>query len=232
MPMEQEVKNWYDQWYKAEGINTMQSYEYYPIFLDFLRVEAGKNILDVACGTGFLLKAATKRGLVTFGVDISEEAIKTTKTVSPKSVVFVGKGEDLKFEDNTFDYVTCLGALEHFLDMKQGLQQIKRVAKDNAMFCIMVPNSNYFFYKINGKCGTNQQDINEHLASLKQWKKIFKENGFEILKIYQDKWKMKQIDIFSSSNLLQALRRLLYKVWWIFLPLKYTYQFIFILRKK
>lgn len=232
LPTEEEVKEWYNKKYAAKGIDSYRPYDAYPVFLDYLRVQKGKKLLDISCGNGFLLKAAFLMGLETFGVDISEEAVKNAKQVSPKSFIFVGKGENLKFEDETFDYITCLGSLEHFLDMNKGIKEMKRVAKDNALLCIMVPNSNYFRWKKSDKPGTAQQEINENLLSLKQWKTFFIEEGFKILKIYQDRWFVKGIKVFSSKNPIKMAKKAFDKLVWFFLPLNYTYQFIFILEKE
>ena len=229
---ENEIKEWYDQWHSARGRDAWRPYEAYLIFLDYLSVERRKKILDVGCGTGYFLKAANRNRLVTYGIDVSKEGIKIAKTVSPSSFISISKGESLNFVDNTFDYVACLGSLEHFSDINKGLNEIKRVAKENAIFCIMVPNVNYIFWKISGQLGTEQQNVSETLLSLKQWKNIFDKEGFKILKIYQDKWFMKTINIFSSTDPIETLKRVARKLIWAFLPLNYAYQFIFILEKK
>ena len=231
MPTEHEIKEWYNHQYKEHDTETMRPFEAYPIFLNFLNVLPEKKILDVSCGTGYLLKAASDKNLNTTGIDISEEAVAIAKKISPDSDIRVGRGEALPFKDNEFDYVSCLGALEHFLDMSKGLQEMKRVACDDATFCIMVPNSEYFFWKLSGAPGTAQQDINEHLLPLGDWKKFFKENGFDIIKIHHDRWVSKEIRVFSSGHPFAILKGILFKLVWLFLPLRYTYQFIFILKK-
>jgi SAM-dependent methyltransferase len=232
MVNEREIKAWYDQRYLSFGEKAWRPFEAYPIFLDYLNVKPARKLLDVGCGTGNLLKAAAQRGLETYGVDISNEGVKIARKISPSSKITVGKGEDLKFPDNFFDYVTCIGSLEHFLDMEKGVKEMVRVAKDDALFCVVVPNINFLLWKIRGTKGTEQQDINENLLSLEQWKSIFIKEGLEILKIYQDKWLMKKTNIFSSLNPLGIVKRTIYKLMWIFLPLNYTFQFIFILRKR
>jgi len=42
---------------------------------------------------------------------------------------------------------------------------------------------------------------------------------------------MKKIKILSSSNPFGVIKRIIIKFVWYFLPLKYAYQFIIILRK-
>ena len=232
MVSEKEIKDWYNQRHSAKGKNTWRSYQAYPAFLDYLNVKPTKKLLDIGCGTGYLLKAADQRGLDTYGVDISYEGVKIARKIAPNSKIIVAKGETLNFSNNFFDYITCIGALEHFLDMKKGVKEMVRVGKDDALFCIVVPNRNFLFWKIKATKGTEQQDINENLLLLKEWKSLFIPEGLNILKIYQDRWFMKKTNIFSSINPLGIVKRAVYKLAWIFLPLNYTYQFIFILRKE
>ena len=194
-------------------------------------MKLGRKLLDIGCGTGYLLKAANQRGLKTYGVDISNEGVQIAKKVSPNSHIVVGRGEILSFPDGFFDYITCLGSLEHFLDMERAVKEMIRVGKDNSLFCIVVPNVDSLTWIITGKKGTEQRDINEHLLSLKQWKDLFIRNGFDIVLLSQDKWFMKITNILSSFNPLGIVKRTVDKLFWIMLPLRYTYQFVFILRK-
>ena len=231
MVNEKEIKDYYNKRHKEKGTNAWRPSEAYRSFLDYLKVESGKKLLDVACGTGYLLKNAQQRGLETYGVDISEEAVKIAQKNSPNSKIKQSRGEELDFSDGFFDYVTCLGALEHFLNMDKGLNEMLRVAKDDAMFCIMVPNSNYFYFKISGKPGTEQYDINETLLSLEQWQDMFNKK-FEILKVYQDYWRFSKIKIFDNLNPIKICMRFLVKYLYFLIPLKSTFQFVFIMKQK
>jgi len=229
MVTEQETKDWYNRKHTAKGEHAWRPAEAYPFFLNLVKVKPGGKMLDVGCGTGYLLKEADSRGLETYGIDISEEAVKIVRAVSPGSEVSVGSGENLEYPPDFFDYVFCLGALEHFIDMEKGLREIVRVGKRGALFCIMVPNINCFFWKNSDSRGTDQQDINERLLSLKQWKQFFAGEELEIVNIDQDRWFLKDIRIFSSANPLGIAKRAAYKM---LLPLHYAYQFIFILEKQ
>lgn len=222
----EEIRWWYNEKY-YNGSDSKRPYGAYPVFLGYLRCGKAGALLDVACGRGSLLLAASKIGLSTFGIDISEEAVKIARTASPSSVITCGSGEDIRYGDKVFDYVTCLGSLEHFSDINKGLSEMKRVAKDNATFCIMVPNSQFVVWKISGKSGTEQQDINEKLLSLRQWKDIFLSNGFRIIRLYKDKWYLK----FSTDNFMGFIKRFLGRIAWFLIPARYNYQFVFILKK-
>jgi ubiquinone/menaquinone biosynthesis C-methylase UbiE len=233
MPTHQEIKNWYNSLYSSRGQGSMRPFEAYIDIVNLIDVEKGKLLLDVSCGTGFLLKAANKSGLKTFGVDISEEAVKIARTTSPESKVEAAMGEDLGiFENEKFDYVTCLGSLEHFLDKEKGLQEMRRVAKSTAKFCIMVPNSNFIYWKFKKDGGTAQQDINEALMSRDEWVGLFRNCGLQVIGTYQDKWFSQSVKVFSSANPIKIVKNAVLKTAWSLLPLNLTYQFIFILKKQ
>src|SRR6266702_2364524 len=166
----EDVKAWYNQHYAAKGLQTMRPHAAYPLFLDLVGAQAGSRLLDVSCGAGSLLAAAGARDVEAVGVDLSDEAVRLAQRVAPAAQVAVGAGEALAFRTGTFDYVTCLGSLEHFLDMGRGLEEMKRVAKPTARFCIMVPNEDFIGWKVLGHQGTAQQDINEHLLAGHAWR--------------------------------------------------------------
>jgi len=229
---EKEIKDWYNRKHCLKGENAWRPFEAYSIFLDYLNAKPQTKLLDIGCGTGYLLKAADQRGLETYGLDISDEAVKIAESVCPKSKIIVGKGEDIHFADRSFDYVTCLGALEHFLDIERGINEMARVGKDDALFCIMVPNAHFVFWRIRGRKGTEQQDINENLLTLRQWKALLENNGLAINHVYHDRWFMNQIEIFSTLNPLSILKNIMLKLAWLFLPLGWTYQFVIVCRKR
>ena len=225
------IRNWFDNLYVEKGVESMRPFETYSIFLEYLEVQKGKKLLDVGCGPGLLIKAASKVGLDTCGIDLSEEAVNLAMKVSPHSKVNVGQGEKLEFEDHIFDYLTCIGTLEHFLDMRKGLEEMKRVTKKDALFCLMVPNSSSILWKVFRFFNIIDTDSNENAYPLSEWVDLFNSAGFKIERIFPDRWYLKKllIPIFPNSH--KKVEGFVRKITPKIFPLKYVNQFIFILRK-
>ncbi len=230
-PSADEVKAWYNQHYAAKGLQGMRPAAAYPVFLDLLEAQAGGRLLDVSCGTGSLLAAARERGVEAVGIDLSDEAVRLAKRAVPSAEVVVGAGEALAFEEDSFDYVTCLGSLEHFLDMGQGLEEMKRVAQPAARFCIMVPNRDFIGWNVLGHQGTAQQDINEHLLPLSAWRRLFEQHGLAVRRVVPDRWHAIRWRADGARGALRFVTGPVLEVAWRLVPLRWQYQFVFVLER-
>jgi SAM-dependent methyltransferase len=223
----QDVNQYYNEsYYKdLEGGRPRWHYSIYLRKLRIGRRESGKQILDVACGIGNLLSHAGALGIQCSGIDISDRAVAFAKQKYPSFDLRVGVAESLPWPSGIFDFLTCLGSLEHFLDQQKALSEMLRVTKVNARFLIMVPNKNYPDFE-----GTDQQKIKETLLNLEEWKKMLLEAGFNIIKINPDHWPMHWIEV-PKKNPIKLVRGLYkkYKLW--SLPLDKSYQFMFVLNK-
>lgn len=216
-----QIKRWYDNFYAGKGEDAGRPLSAYKVFLDRLKVRGGA-LLDIGCGTGYLLKQAEQKGLMPYGLDISEEAGKVAKKVATKSEVIVADAQFLPFKDKTFDYITILGTLEHFLHPDVAVKEMHRVCKDNGQLCIVVPNS-YHLFDILGVLRTGYSHAGtvqpyEYLATLNEWRDFLEGGGFIVFKVFQDKGP--PIKFISLSSIVRA-----------FMPLALTYQFVFILKK-
>ena len=145
---QREVASWFDSTYSKIGFKYLRPLEAYPIFLQLLGVKEGETLLDVACGPGLLLKAALMRGLRPSGVDISKEAVAIARGFAAGAEAQEGSSEKLPFADGCFRHVTCVGAIERFLDREKALSEMCRVAMADAKFCFMVRNSETAVWKV------------------------------------------------------------------------------------
>jgi ubiquinone/menaquinone biosynthesis C-methylase UbiE len=187
--------------------------------------------LDVGCGTGFLLKIAAEAGAEVFGVDISQAATEVAKKQCPTARIEAAAAESLPWEDNFFDYVVCLGSMEHFDNLEKGIKEMIRVTKQDAKFLLVVPNKDYFFWQFKKQKGTHQRGIKEQLYNFEEWRNIFLKQGLKILEIKSDYYPTRSLPWFCSFNPLKIFKRLAFKMVWLILPLKYGYQFIITAKK-
>jgi demethylmenaquinone methyltransferase/2-methoxy-6-polyprenyl-1,4-benzoquinol methylase len=99
----------------------------------------GMRLLDVATGTGLMIKAALELGvapaLVT-GVDPSQGMLAENRKRNPVTLL-EGTGEALPCGDATFDFV-CMGyALRHVEDLGKLFGEFKRVLKPDGKILIL-----------------------------------------------------------------------------------------------
>lgn len=172
----------YDEYYKTPGL-LRETDAFYNWVLDRLHATKGK-LLDVASGEGAMVAWAQHRQLQGFGIDFSEIAIHTAARMSQGGTVLTGDGESLPFADNSFDFVTNLGSLEHYVDPGLGLREMKRVLRPSGRLGLLVPNSYYLLDIIwhvwrRGYPVSHSQTI-ERFASAGQWSDLLRENGLHI----------------------------------------------------
>lgn len=96
-------------------------------------------VLDVACGTGDMAVSLAERGCTVTGVDLSEEmlAIAKVKGERLKVKVEIADAENLPFEDESFDGVTCAFGVRNFVHLEQGLSEMLRVLKPGGRMVIL-----------------------------------------------------------------------------------------------
>lgn len=101
---------------------------------DWLAVQDGEKVLDVACGQGQLgLKIAQKAYCEIYGVDVSQNSIARAEYRAKREGVAaklqVADAQHLPYPDNYFDKIVCSSSLEHFLDDLEALHEMNRVIK-------------------------------------------------------------------------------------------------------
>lgn len=99
-------------------------------------VSPGDRVLDVACGTGVVARAAAQAvggdGEVV-GIDRNPDMLTVARDVASATGVPVrfeqAEAESLPFEDATFDVVLCQQALQFVTDRTQVLTEMRRVTR-------------------------------------------------------------------------------------------------------
>lgn len=225
----EEIKDFYESVYYRDRQSRPPRRHEIKLANDF-GVDAGTRVLDVACGTGEWLLACQRYGAAVAGVDLSEKAIEICKREMPAGDFYAQAAESLPFADRSFDLVTCLGSLEHFVKPVQALQEMRRVAKDDARFILLVPNADFLTRRLGLFSGTYQVDAREVVRTLEEWEAIFNQAGLDVQRCWRDlhilnrEWVCKGKWFQIPLRLAQAL---VLPLW----PLRWQYQVYHLCRK-
>lgn len=103
-------------------------------------VRDGDNLLDVACGNGFLLGELSKKAKVNaFGVDISANMIAVARKRYPGYRFAVQPCVPLCFENESMHVITVSCAFHHFEEPLAFARECMRVLKKNGMVYMAEP---------------------------------------------------------------------------------------------
>lgn len=180
----------YDAWHQKKSRSRVETSEQIANnrILDTLGVKKGESLLDLGCGKGSFCNSAFKRGVNVYGVDFSSIALKEAKSFNRKTNFVLSDASLLPFKDGFFDYVVCLGSLEHFSDKASALHQINRVLKGDGRVYMFLPNSYflghiYMVFKTGLPPDEAGQEFSEDFNTKFGWKKLLEENSFRVISI-------------------------------------------------
>ena len=200
----------YDEIYETKPLR--ESEEHYRWVLEKLNPPQETTLLDIACGGGYFLRQAEKKSLRTIGLDFSASALKIARQEAKNSALICGNAEELPFRGETFDFISNLGSLEHFINPKRAVEEMARVLKKKGRAAILVPNSYFLMTIINvwrtGSTGRRTDQKIDRWASKEEWSRLIEQNGFRIETVYKynyktpaDSWKYRLIRPFIPLNL-------------------------------
>ena len=167
-----------------------------------------KNILDFGFGDGFQAHFLKKKNF-----NISAVDIKKKKDIEEKGINFlVYDGKKIPFENNTFDIIFSSSVLEHLNNLDDLQEEFCRVLNDDGICIHILPSSSWRFWTIvtsiikywyfdlrpHGEI-VNNSFMELIYFSRNFWKKNFKKNNFEIIKIFSNK-------LFYTGNNLFGLK--------------------------
>jgi len=96
-------------------------------------------VLDIACGIGMYTNLIGRNVYKAFGIDLSEHCILMANHFRLDNTFFqVANAQEIPFENETFDSIFSICALEHFNDHKAGVQEMFRLLKPGGQLLITV----------------------------------------------------------------------------------------------
>lgn len=113
---------------------------------------SGKRLLDIGCGTGYVVALYARGGARVTGIDIAERSVELTRKrleyLGLQAKVQIGNAESLPFPDASFDVVSSFGVLHHTPDTARALREVHRVLVPGGRALLMFYNRDSFAYRV------------------------------------------------------------------------------------
>jgi ubiquinone/menaquinone biosynthesis C-methylase UbiE len=113
---------------------------------------AGRRVLDVGSGNGYVLSKYAAQGARVYGVDLTRTGIALCRQrfdlCGFRGNFCVANAEDLPFRNETFDCVCCMGVLHHTPDPPRAVREISRVMRPGGRLIAMVYHRHSAMYRL------------------------------------------------------------------------------------
>ena len=132
-------------------------------------LKKNSKILDAGCGTGLVGIELKKYGYLNIdGVDFSQNMLDLVPQGIYKKIERVDLNKQLKFKDNTYDIVMCVGTFTYGHVKPKALDELIRITKNKGLICFTINEGIYEEYGFDNKI--------KELSSNKSWnvKEFFK----------------------------------------------------------
>jgi SAM-dependent methyltransferase len=135
-----------------------------------IRKVRGSNILDIGCGSGYLLRILSNKGKNAWGIEPNKKLI---EYIGPKLNVIRGFAEDIdKLVGEKFDTIFMVDVLEHIKNDRLQIKKIYKTLNKGGLLIIVVPAHQLLYGERDKKYGHYRRYSKKALI------KILSENGF------------------------------------------------------
>jgi|GEM_PF-3529424 len=132
----------------------------------------GSIVLESGCGGGIMMDYFSQHGSKVIGIDISIEMLKKCRVKGGQ--VVLADVRNVPFKDNSFDYVSSLGVIEHFPESRIAFKESIRILKNKGTLSLTIPNRYSFFILLRyfaQKLGSYSQKYSQHfsVSDIENW---------------------------------------------------------------
>lgn len=140
------------------------------------------KVLDIGCGSGYLLQSLKQKGCGVFGVEANRNSVNICNNLG--LTVFHGTLEEAHYPDCFFDVVVLSQVLEHLPSPKKALKEIWRILKIGGKIFIYMPNPKGYIAVIFGKYWHGWHiPFHFYALTIETIRKLAAETGFSVNKI-------------------------------------------------
>ncbi len=166
------------------------------------------RILEIGSGKGRLLSNLVDDGYNIKGIELRQEYIDRSFELYGELPVEQMSGDEMNFEDTSFDCVISFDVFEHIPDTDKHLREVNRVLKKGGIYLLQTPNkwTNTIFETIRWKSFTAWREDHCSLHNYWQIQNRFKKHNFEVkfydIPIVTDFFKFKIKSFLGNFGLL------------------------------
>lgn len=172
-----------------------KKYGYLKKYIDYSSLD-GKKGLDIGCGFGNTLVEITKACAIVTGVDISDLAVEMSrKNLEVRHLnadVIREDGENLKYKDNSFDFIFAITTISYTSNPERMVQEIHRMLREGSEAYLTVYNINSWLniiFKVFNKKPPREDAPGFNQYSTKQFEELL--DCFSDVKITTDRFPVK-----------------------------------------
>ncbi|MBA3712610.1 MAG: methyltransferase domain-containing protein [Pyrinomonadaceae bacterium] len=171
------------------GQNSWLTADEYLRFFKWLELKSSSNVLEVACGSGGpALFMARTIGCHILGIDNNENGIATASKIAQEQGLdsqvrfqLADASQPLPFEDELFDSIVCIDAINHFPNRSRVLAEWHRVLKPDGRILFTDP------IVVTGLLSNEEIAVRSSIgfflfAPVGADEKLLKEAGFELIR--------------------------------------------------
>ncbi|MCA9950653.1 MAG: methyltransferase domain-containing protein [Anaerolineales bacterium] len=223
----------YEDIYGLDDIS--QSNSFYLWIQDLLALKPGETYLDISCGRAQLTTLARQHGAQAHGLDLSYTALQSGWNAGQGGDLITGNSQELPYAPDSFDVISNIGSLEHYLDMQTAVQQMARVLKPGGRAVVLVPNSFSLLHNIwiaarDGRTNIDQQPIQRYAARV-EWQALLEENGLVVVDTI--KYEIETPRTMGDwARYLQHPKKMLRLALRPFVPLNLAFCFVYLCHKQ
>ena len=178
----------------------------------YANIAAGSKVLDIATGTGmvaFYAAAKVERQGSVIGIDISEGMIEIAKSKLKSSEMpnvrfALGDGENLDFEENSFDYILCGSAFIWMSDIESALAHWRTRLKEGGKVGFHAFSESAFVAGVTAQSVLQKYGVcflmSKPTGSVDKCKELLKQAGYRNIDIKIDS-DGSYIDLAEAKNL-------------------------------
>lgn len=139
----------------------------------------GKDVLEVACGSGQGLGYLAKKAKRVVGGDYDEKILKCAKDYYKDGIeIRQLDAHNLPFDNKSFDVVILYEAIYYLAQPEKFVNEARRVLRDNGVLIICTANKDW--------SGFNPSPYSYKYFSAPELCELFKQNGFSNAALYGD----------------------------------------------